>query len=78
MKTVWQMAGNDLNKAEYKDKLNLITTTRKSQPNFVFILADDLGYNSIGYEAHDLTSVAPYLTSLSKGKSIYNLLCLFF
>lgn len=37
------------------------------KPNFIFVLADDLGYNSIGYEEHDLTSVTPYLTSLAKG-----------
>ena len=75
-----QTAGKDFSTAENNNnnKLNLVsvvtttttTTTTKShnsQPNFFFILADDLGYNSVGYEAHDLTSVAPYLTSLAKG-----------
>ena len=37
------------------------------KPNFIFILADDLGANSVGYEAYDLESVTPYLTSLAKG-----------
>ena len=73
-----QTAGKDFSTSENNNnKLNLVsvvttttTTTTKShnsQPNFFFILADDLGYNSVGYEAHDLTSVAPYLTSLAKG-----------
>jgi hypothetical protein len=73
-----QTAGKDFSASENNNnKLNLVsvvttttTTTTKShnsQPNFFFILADDLGYNSVGYEAHDLTSVAPYLTSLAKG-----------
>ena len=42
-------------------------TTNKRKPNFIFILADDLGANSVGYEAYDLESVTPYLTSLAKG-----------
>eukprot|EP01035_Chromulina_nebulosa_P034545 gene34545-46357_t len=41
-------------------------TTNKRKPNFIFILADDLGANSVGYEAYDLESVTPYLTSLAK------------
>ena len=37
-----------------------------AKPNFVFILADDLGYESIGYEQHDFEGVAPYLSNMMK------------
>jgi arylsulfatase A-like enzyme len=37
-----------------------------SRPNIVFIVADDLGYSSIGYESYDLEGYAPFLTSLLK------------
>ena len=37
-----------------------------SNPNFVFILADDVGWNSIGYENYDLSFATPTLTKLAK------------
>ena len=37
-----------------------------SLPNFVFILSDDLGWNSIGYQDYDLSFATPRLTSLAK------------
>lgn len=42
------------------------TASVNTQPNFVFILADDLGWNSIGYEDFDLSFTTPTLTSLAK------------
>ena len=35
-------------------------------PNFVFVLADDMGWNSMGYEDYDLTFASPYLTAMSQ------------
>ena len=35
-------------------------------PNIVFILADDLGWNSIGYQDYDLSFATPHLTSLAR------------
>lgn len=35
------------------------------KPNFVFILADDLGWNSIGYDNFDLEYVTPMLNKLA-------------
>ena len=32
------------------------------KPHIVFLLADDLGWNSIGYEEYDLTFATPYLS----------------
>jgi arylsulfatase A-like enzyme len=36
------------------------------KPNFVFILADDLGWNSLGYLNYDLNFTTPTLTSLAQ------------
>jgi arylsulfatase A-like enzyme len=36
------------------------------KPNFVVIVADDLGWNSLGYSEEDMTFVSPYLTSLAQ------------
>lgn len=36
------------------------------KPNFVFIVADDLGWNSIGYQDYDLTFASPFITSLAR------------
>lgn len=40
--------------------------TSSSKPNFIFILADDLGWNSIGYNDYDLAFTTPTLTSLAQ------------
>lgn len=50
---------------------NRITNTdlfesTSSSPNIVFILADDLGWNSIGYENYDLTFESPHLSKLAE------------
>lgn len=42
---------------------DVITAQR---PNFVFIVADDLGYSSVGYETYDLKGYTPYLTRMLK------------
>jgi arylsulfatase A-like enzyme len=47
----------------FKDTLQL---DGKTSPNFVFILADDLGWNSIGYQDYDMSFATPILTSLAK------------
>ena len=36
-----------------------------NKPNFIFIVADDLSYNSIGYEPYDLAVSTPFLTKIS-------------
>jgi len=51
-------------------ELGFATPDSKSgKPNFVFILADDLGWNSLGYQNYDLDFATPFLTTLAK-KSI--------
>jgi arylsulfatase A-like enzyme len=51
-------------------KLNSVNhnsfSIQTAKPNIVFILADDLGYSSIGYEEFDLSFVSPFLTSMAK------------
>jgi len=42
----------------------VVTTTTK--PNFVLIVADDLGWNSLGYNDQDLEFATPILTKLAK------------
>ena len=37
-----------------------------SQPNIIFILADDLGYQSMGYNAQDIDFATPHLTALAR------------
>ena len=38
--------------------------TDQSQPNIVFVLADDLGYNDIGY--HNLEIIMPNINALAE------------
>ena len=40
--------------------------TNDKKPNFVVIVADDLGWDSIGYSDDSMTFVTPYLTSLAQ------------
>ena len=40
--------------------------TSKSTPNIIFIMADDLGWNSMGYEDYDLDFATPHLTRFAK------------
>ncbi len=48
-------------------------SSSSSYPHIIFILADDLGWNSIGYEDFDLTFASPYLTEYaSKGLILSN------
>ena len=49
-----------------------VYTASSSKPNIIFILADDLGWNSIGYELYDLSFTTPYITSLAKQGIVMN------
>ena len=44
---------------------DIIPSPISEKPNFVFILADDMGWNSIGYEDYDLSFVSPVITDLA-------------
>jgi hypothetical protein len=49
------------------------TPTNTTKPNIVFILADDLSWNSLGYMDYDLAFATPTLTALaSKGVIMTN------
>lgn len=37
-----------------------------TRPNFVFIVADDMGFGSIGYEQYDIEGASPFMTDLLK------------
>ena len=56
-------AGTILKDQNSPNALDIQETTVK--PNFLFILADDMSYNSIGYEPYDMTFTSPFLTKLS-------------
>ena len=43
-----------------------VDTSSKVTPNFVFILADDLGYNSLGYDDNDIDFATPFITKMAK------------
>jgi arylsulfatase B/arylsulfatase I/J len=59
-----------LNVANFVKKSDSDTS---SKPNFVFMLADDLGWNSIGYENYDLGFATPFLSNLaSRGIKLDN------
>jgi arylsulfatase A-like enzyme len=52
------------------DAFSLFSSSSKqssssTKPNFVFILADDLGWNSIGYMGYDMSFVTPELDKLA-------------
>ena len=38
-----------------------------NKPHIIYILADDMGWNSVGYQDYDLSFVTPTLTSLAQG-----------
>lgn len=50
----------------------VVTPSSPSSPHVIFILADDLGWNSIGYEDYDLSFATPFLTSIAKQGIIMN------
>ena len=43
-----------------------IDSKSKITPNFIFILADDLGYNSLGYDDNDIDFATPFMTKMAK------------
>jgi hypothetical protein len=52
------------NRVKTPSKLSKFTEN-SLRPNIIFILADDLGWNSMGYEDYDLDFVTPYLTDFA-------------
>ena len=60
---------NNNNNDPWYDPHNPIHRELKSssddQPNFVFILADDLGYNALGYDDSDIDFATPFLTNMA-------------
>ncbi len=51
----------------HQKKSLLYSASSSSKPNFVFILSDDVGWNSIGYQNYDLAFATPYMTALAEG-----------
>jgi hypothetical protein len=49
-----------------EEELSVAGASVSGLPNFVFLLADDLGWNSIGYENYDLYFATPNLDSLAR------------
>ena len=49
----------------YEPNVTSKNTTNTSQPNFIFILVDDLSWNSMGYMDYDLSFATPFLTQLA-------------
>jgi len=49
----------------YGNSEDSTSSTFSSKPNVIFILADDLGWNSIGHEDYDLDFTTPTLTEMS-------------
>ena len=50
---------------EYDDIGTIEVDKQEANKHIIFILADDLGWNSIGYEDYDLSFATPRLTSLA-------------
>ena len=48
------------------DKLFQLEEVVPSKPNFIVIVADDLGWNSMGYNSDVMEFVTPFLTYLGK------------
>ena len=61
-----------LNLLEQLSQIDFDESTPSRPPNFIFILADDMAFNSIGYEPYDMAFVTPALTKLS-ARGIRNL-----
>lgn len=43
-----------------------VTGTTTTKPNFVFLLIDDMGYGTVGYDDSDISFASPFLSSLAK------------
>ena len=43
-----------------------MTANESSKPNIIFIMADDLGWNSMGYEDFDLDFATPFMSSMAR------------
>jgi hypothetical protein len=49
----------------FGDSADGSTTSTSTKPNIIFILADDLGWNSIGHEDYDIDFTTPTLTAMA-------------
>ena len=68
--TIDSLDGSTINIVDVEEGVD--SYTFGSKPHIIYILADDLGWNSIGYEDFDLSFTTPTLTTLAQEGIIMN------